>query len=192
MLTTVFQSGADAKGTDARLRVGMLDEHGQELLKLAVVECKNKQEGVPVCTEENDGKLYSKTYQKSQLPDKAVIDLIDYINHTLGSNYNGVFYKSYNDGSDYMGDQSDSALPLDKTVGLSIVTYGAKRNMVFTLRKDAPPNSQRLTELVRNQTLNQNSVVVMSGRGFQRTYTHEIPIDLTCKDECISFTFCFH
>jgi len=165
-LVTKFESGPNAK-----FRKGILDNYGANLLRLAVEECDDK---------------LTKLARHQHGP--AVNALIDYINADRKSKFNGVLVNKYNDGFDYISPHSDK-YGLDKEAGVVILSYGATRTMTFELRSNAPPNSQRLSgELFKNLPLEHNSISIMEGYMFHKTYTHELKKEKTCTEPSILFT----
>ena len=204
-LVTKFESGSNAK-----FRKGILDDYGAKLLHAAVEECEGKlTKNAPILVfnklarqhreigffadpADTFGYFYSNSCAISQQPGPALKALIDYINADRKSKFNGVLINKYNNGADYISAHSDKEDGLDETAGVVILSYGATRIMTFELRKDAPPNSQRLSELVKNQPLEHNSIAIMEGEVFQKTYTHEIKKDKTCTMPRISLTFRVH
>jgi alkylated DNA repair dioxygenase AlkB len=204
-LITKFESGPDAK-----FKMGFLDDYGAGLLKAAVEECDDKLTKNPPAlvynklgrqhreigffANPNDtfGYFYSRTCAISQQPGPAMKTLIDYINADQKSKFNGVLVNKYKDGSDYIGAHSDKEEGLDKRAGVVILTYGAARTMTFETRKNAPPCSQQLSDLIKNQSLEHNSIAVMQGAKFQHTYTHEIKKDKKCTMPRTSLTFRVH
>lgn len=209
-LVTAFHSGSEEKQTDAKLRVGDLDDEGKDLLKKAVAECEgNLDRNPPILVfnklarqrrsvgffadpDKTFGYFYSKSCALSQAPGPAMQALLKYVNWHLGAEFNGVLVNKYEDGQDYISDHSDSESGLDKSAGVAIITYGGQRTMNFKLRKDAPQNSQTFKDGVFKQETKNNSIIVMGGPGFQRTYTHGIAQQKDRNQPRVSFTFRVH
>jgi alkylated DNA repair dioxygenase AlkB len=206
---TAFQSGCVEKQTDAKLRVADLDDEGKELLKKAVAECEANLERNPPILVFNKlarqhrsvgffsaaktfGYFYSNSCALSQSPGPAIQALLVYVNERLGARYNGVLVNKYEDGLDYISDHSDAESGLDKSAGVAIISHGGARTMNFKLRKDAPPNSQKFAGGGYKQETKHNSIVVMEGPGFQRTFTHGIAQQKDRNQPRVSFTFRVH
>lgn len=209
-LVTAFHSGSSEHQTDARLRIGELDDLGNDLLEKAVAECEgNLQRNPPIlvfnklCRQRRSvgffadpaktfGYFYSKSCALSQAPGPAVQALLEYVNEHLGATYNGVLINKYEDGMDYISDHSDAESGLDKSAGVAIITHGGERTMNFKVRKDAPPNSQRFASGAFKHEMKHQSIMVMAGPGFQRTFTHGIAQQKDRNQPRTSFTFRVH
>jgi hypothetical protein len=209
-LVTAFHSGSADKQTDARLRIGELDDLGKGLLEKAVAECEGNLERNPpilvfnkLCRQRRSvgffadpaktfGYFYSKSCALSQAPGPAVQALLEYVNEHLGAEYNGVLANKYEDGQDYISDHSDAEAGLDKQAGVVIISHGGARTMNFKVRKDAPPNSQKFASGAFKHEMKHQSITVMAGPGFQKTYTHGISVQKDRNQPRISFTFRVH
>ena len=64
--------------------------------------------------------------------------------------------------------------------------------MNFKLRKDAPPNSQKFAHGGYKHEMKHQSITVMAGPGFQKTYTHGISVQKDRNQPRVSFTFRVH
>ena len=209
-LVTAFHSGSADHQTDARLRIGELDDLGKDMLEKAVAEIQGKLQRNPpilvfnkLCRQRRSvgffadpaktfGYFYSKSCALSQAPGPAVQALLEYVNGHLGAEYNGVLVNKYEDGMDYISDHPDAEAGLDKSAGVAIITHGGERTMNFKVRKDAPPNSQRFASGAFKHEMKHQSIVVMSGQGFQRTFTHGIAQQKDRNQPRTSFTFRVH
>jgi alkylated DNA repair dioxygenase AlkB len=199
-LVTKFESNG------AKLKAGTLNAHGGKLLEAAVDEVQEKLEAYPPIElygkvlrqrrhigffanpQETVGYFYSRSVARSIMPGVAMTSLLDYVNELFGSEFNGVLVNYYPTGDDYISDHSDSEAGLDCKAGVVILSYGATRTMHFKKRKDAPGGCCKHYEL----KLTNNSVVVMGGPNFQKSYTHGIPKQANVKEARFSFTFRVH
>ena len=59
--------------------------------------------------------------------------LLDIINKTLHSDFNGILVNKYMNGNDYIGAHSDDESGLDK-VGVVSISYGAERIFGFNIK----------------------------------------------------------
>ena len=90
-------------------------------------------------------------------------------------------------------DNSDAESALDESVGVAIITFGGEgTTMHFKVRNDAPANCQRFAGGTFKHEMKHNSIVLMSGPGFHKTYTYEIPIQKDSNQRRTSFTFGVH
>ena len=110
--------------------------------------------------------------------------LLPAVNQSLGTNFNGILVNRYINGEKYIGAHSDEEKALDKTKSMvASISYGATRK--FRIR------DKETKQIVLDYPHTARTLLVMEG-AFQRSYTHEIPIEKRVKDERISVTFRHH
>ena len=112
----------------------------------------------------------------------AMAELLDTVNHMLGSDFNGILVNQYIDGSDYISAHSDDEAGVD-AIGVVSISYGSERT--FRIRDKATKG------VLCDVNMTHASMLQMGGK-FQGLYTHEIPIQKKVKDSRISFTFRKH
>ena len=94
--------------------------------------------------------------------------LLLYVNAKYKHEFNGILINKYNNGEEYIGRHSDDKRGLDKIVGVVAISYGATR--IFRIR------DKKTKQIKLDVPITHGSVLQMAG-GFQKEYTHEIPID---------------
>lgn len=111
--------------------------------------------------------------------------LMDLVNASLGTNFNGCLVNRYRDGTKYLSAHSDSKIGLDKNNFMVVgICYGPGIRK-FRIRDK---NTQ---EIILDHPHQPRELLVMDGQ-FQDRYTHEIPIEKRVKGERISVTFRAH
>jgi alkylated DNA repair dioxygenase AlkB len=141
-----------------------------------------QQRNVGFFSDESVGYTYSKKLMPSKPLSPCMESLLDIINKTLHSDFNGILVNKYMDGNDYIGAHSDDELGLDK-VGVVSISYGAER--IFRIR-------DKKTRKILYDELTTHCSVLNMGGDFQKFYTHEIPVQKKVKNSRISFTFRKH
>lgn len=131
---------------------------------------------------ESIGYSYSKNIVRSKPLTPLLLELLNTINETVGSKFNGILVNKYENGNDYIGPHSDDESGLD-SVGVVCISYGEARK--FRIR------DKSTKEIVYEINTTNGSILQMSGE-FQKLYTHEIPVQKRIKSSRISFTFRKH
>jgi alkylated DNA repair dioxygenase AlkB len=108
--------------------------------------------------------------------------LLNYVNSTLSSDFNGILVNKYANGEDYIGKHSDDEKCLSNS-GVVSISYGAVRK--FRIRE------KTTGKIVLDVPTNSGEMLIMGG-DFQKEFTHEIPIEKKIKHPRISFTFRKH
>jgi alkylated DNA repair dioxygenase AlkB len=108
--------------------------------------------------------------------------LLNYVNSTLTSDFNGILVNKYANGEDYIGKHSDDEKCLSNS-GVVSISYGAVRK--FRIRE------KTTGKIVLDVPTNSGEMLIMGG-DFQKEFTHEIPIEKKIKHPRISFTFRKH
>lgn len=129
------------------------------------------------------GYNYSKQLAPSQPLTPLLRNLIDEVNKSLHTDFNGILINRYNDGRDYLGPHSDDERGLARGSVVAGISLGASRT--FRVR---PKEGKGYTDV---ETKN-GQLIVMDGENFQKIYTHEIPKRLKVKEARISLTFRRH
>jgi alkylated DNA repair dioxygenase AlkB len=210
-MTTLFEAGM-AKTDASKLVKGKLDDEGMKLLDAFVNEILAHQEteiepqfrmGPKICTmhrnvllladpEDTVGYFYSGTVAPSVKPGPAAIAFQKYVNEKMKVVSNGMLINIYDDGTKYISPHSDNEKNLDTDMGVIIFSAGVTRKMKFRKAKKAPPGVPELDYRNGDVDLEHGSVVHMSGPGFQRSFTHELPPMKAVKERRISITLRNH
>ncbi len=155
-------------------------------IKIMGKSCKQRR-NVAFYSDESEGYKYSGQTMKSlPLSNVELFPLLlEEINNSLNTNFNGILVNRYINGEKYLSAHSDDENGLDKNnkmvVGLS---YGPGIRK-FRIR-------DKITKkIVLDYDQQPCTLLVMSGE-FQKEFTHEIPIQKLVKDERISLTFRNH
>jgi alkylated DNA repair dioxygenase AlkB len=155
-------------------------------IKIMGKDCRQRR-NVAFYSDESEGYKYSGQTMKS-LPLSNVDlfpPLLEEINNSLGTNFNGILVNRYINGEKYLSAHSDDENGLDKNnkmvVGLS---YGPGIRK-FRIR------DKNTKEIILDYDQQPKTLLVMQGE-FQKEFTHEIPIQKKIKDERISITFRHH
>lgn len=142
---------------------------------------------------EGEGYRYSRQIIRStpldQSPDVGGISLmrwlLESLNQSLGTNFNGILVNRYNNGNDSIGKHSDDESALDKETSMVAgLAYGATRT--FRIR------DKKTDQILLDYPHQSGTLIVMQGKNFQKRYTHEIPVQKRVMDCRISVTFRHH
>ena len=111
--------------------------------------------------------------------------ILQAVNLSLGTSFNGILVNSYINGEKYIGAHSDNESGLDKGGRNMVVSiaYGAVRT--FRIR------DKETKKIVLDYPHTPGTLLVMEG-DFQKEFTHEIPVQKKVKEERISLTFRHH
>lgn len=109
-------------------------------------------------------------------------EILDSVNNSLGTNFNGILINRYESGENSIGAHSDdeSALSGNK---VACISFGAKR--LFRVRE------KKSGKVVLDYEIPPCSLLVMDG-DFQKEFTHEVPVRKKIKDTRWSLTFRHH
>jgi len=136
---------------------------------------------------ESIGYEYSKQIMKSLPLENVPIFplLLEEINNSLNTNFNGILVNRYKNGEKYLSAHSDDENGLDKKNKMVVgLCYGAGIRK-FRIR-------DKITKkIVLDYDQQPGTLLVMQGN-FQQQFTHEIPVQKKVKDERISITFRNH
>ena len=128
------------------------------------------------------GYKYSGKIEKSQALTQNLKLLLNYINNTFNSDFNGILVNKYKDGLDYISDHSDNEHEISNK-GVISISYGATRK--FRIRN-------KLTKKIVKDIPTENYQIIQMSGNFQKEFLHGIPIQKKIKGERISFTFPKH
>jgi alkylated DNA repair dioxygenase AlkB len=118
----------------------------------------------------------------SQAP--IIKTLLDGVNVSLNTKFNGILVNQYTDGTKYIGAHSDDESALDKTSNrVASISFGSTRT--FRVRDKATK------QVVLDYPQASGTLLIMEGQ-FQKQFTHEVPIQKTVPGERISVTFRHH
>lgn len=108
--------------------------------------------------------------------------LLDRINNDLKTKFNGVLINVYRDGNDFISPHSDREVELSEDGSVVALSLGVSR--IFRVRhKDG---------FDRYDFQTSSGQLLVMGDGFQKHFTHEIPVQKKVKEERISITFRQH
>lgn len=148
--------------------------------------CRQRRD-VAFYSDESKGYDYSNQTMKSlPLSNVPLFPLLlDEINNSLNTNFNGILVNKYVDGEKYLSAHSDDEKGLDKNNKMVAgLCYGPGIRK-FRIR-------DKITkEIVLDYEHQPKTLIVMQGE-FQKEFTHEIPIQKKVKEERISITFRHH
>ena len=128
------------------------------------------------------GYRYSRKMMESKPLTPALADLLDWVNLSLNSNFNGILVNRYRDGTRCIGAHRDDEDSLDDC-GVVAISCGATRK--FRIRYATTKKIAIDVPLVDGE-------MIQMGGDFQKVFTHEIPRELKIKEARISFTFRKH
>lgn len=130
----------------------------------------------------SQGYRYSGRTMAAQPLTDPLLQLLEHVNATFGSCYNGILVNRYANGHKYISAHSDDEAGLDQT-GVVALSYGATRN--FRIRNKADKTRVADVPLLSGQ-------LVHMGGDFQSEFTHEIPKQTKITEPRYSFTFRVH
>lgn len=204
-MITLLESGLH-EGDRAKLRCGTLER--PELLEDAVSEVAEHLVTDPpvrvfgrACVQHRDICLFAPegitySYTGSKAPSASIGPALDalrtYVNAYLGTQYNAVLVNRYKNGNDFISDHSDNERGLDAAAGVVTISYGQTRTFRIKRRADAPIGAATFKNGRMDVELTHNSILVMEGPGFQRSYTHGVPKRASSNGVRYSFTFRRH
>ena len=115
---------------------------------------------------------------------KLLVNLLNQVNTSLKTKFNGILINHYKNGDKYIGAHSDDETALDKSKGMvASLAFGATRK--FRIRN--AQSKKKVLDYLHKPL----SLLVMEGK-FQRDFTHEIPKEKKVKSDRISLTFRHH
>jgi alkylated DNA repair dioxygenase AlkB len=144
--------------------------------------CK-QQRFIGFFSDDSEGYRYSNKLMPSKPLSPNLIGLMQTVNALLGTEFNGMLVNKYMDGNDYIGAHSDSEIGLDAVGGVVALSFGAERT--FRIR------CKQTKKIVHDEQTTDGSILQMGG-GFQKLYTHEIPVQKKIKEPRVSITFRKH
>lgn len=145
----------------------------------------NQRRNIGFYSDTSAGYKYSGQISRSIPHTELTKWLLDGVNSSLGTKFNGILINQYADGTKYIGAHSDDESALDKT-GLSRVagiSFGSTRT--FRIR------NRSTKQIVLDYQWQSGTLLVMEG-DFQKEFTHEIPVQKTVLGQRISVTFRHH
>lgn len=134
-------------------------------------------------SDESKGYKYSKKTVHPNPLTPELKALLEYVNRKLGSHFNGILVNYYESGDEYISKHSDDEKGLDPSAGVVALNLGASR--IFRIR------DKNSNKIVLDVKTNENEMLQMAGKDFQKMYTHEIPKQKGLEWR-ISFTFRYH
>ena len=145
----------------------------------------NQRRNVRLFSNDSAGYYYSgQTIKSLPLDDNVMVSIMNKVNGSLGTKFNGILVNEYTDGTKTVGAHPDNEDGLDKIKScVAGIAYGATR--LFRIR-DMITN-----EIVLDHHHKPCSLIVMDG-DFQKEFKHEIPQQKKIKDCRISLTFRHH
>ncbi len=146
--------------------------------------CKQRR-NVGFFSNDSSGYKFSGQVAKSSpLTDETLVQLMNSVNSTLGTTFNGILVNQYINGTKYIGAHSDDENGLDKNKSMvACIAFGATRTFRIRNKQD--------NKIVLNYPHKSGTLLVMEGN-FQSEFKHEIPIQKKVQGERISVTFRNH
>ena len=142
----------------------------------------NQHRSIGFFSNESIGYRYSRQLAESIRLTPNTELLLNYVNSTLTSDFNGILVNKYANGEDYIGKHSDDEKGISNS-GVVSISYGSVRK--FRIRE------KTTGKIVLDVPTNSGEMLIMGG-DFQKEFTHEIPIEKKIKHPRISFTFRKH
>ena len=142
--------------------------------------CKQNRD-VGFFSDESHGYKYSGRIMKSQKLTPLLKNILNRVNATLNTNFNGILINRYNDGNDNIGAHLDDESTLCNNTVASI-SLGSSR--IFRVK------NKKTSEKI-DIDVHHGQLLVMAGT-MQKYYTHEIPKQLKIRHKRISLTFRMH
>lgn len=144
----------------------------------------NQNRDVGFFSDESAGYNYSGTTTGSKPLTPELRKILEDVNFSLETSFNGILVNRYTTGHNSIGAHSDDARGLDPhNQTVACLSYGAART--FRIR------DKSTRRVVLDYTHMPGTLLVMQG-DCQKDYTHEIPPQLRIKDERVSLTFRRH
>jgi alkylated DNA repair dioxygenase AlkB len=131
-----------------------------------------------------EGYAYAGRVMRAQPLAESMRQLLQVVNETFSSQFNGVLANRYRSGSDTVGSHSDSEIGLEPRAGVVALSLGATRT--FRVRSAATK------EILRDVPAREGFGLQMRGDRFQKVFKHEIPAQLRVKEARMSLTFRKH
>ena len=135
-------------------------------------------------SDDTEGYAYAGRVMRSQPLGERMRQLLQVVNETFASQFNGVLANRYRSGKDTVGSHSDSEIGLDPRAGVVALSLGATRT--FRVR------SATTKEILRDVPAREGFALQMRGDRFQKVFKHEIPAQLRVKEARMSLTFRKH
>nr|WIL03823.1 alkylated DNA repair protein [Cedratvirus plubellavi] len=155
----------------------------QPIIYIMGKECRQRRD-VGFYSNQSKGYKYSGAFMASRPLTPFLADLLEQVNQSLQTNFNGILVNIYRSGEDYLSAHSDNEDALDKerrmVAGLA---YGATRK--FRIR------NKETRKIILDIEQEPGTLIVMEG-DFQTEFLHEIPVQKRIKEERISLTFRHH
>lgn len=131
----------------------------------------------------SQGYKYSGQMLKSQPLPPSLLNLMESVNESLETDFNGILINLYSDGNDSIGFHSDSEKDLAKNGEVASITLGQGRT--FKIRS----KSANIPEI--SLQTHDGQLLVMAGN-FQKEFTHGIPAETHVDKPRYSLTFRRH
>lgn len=145
-------------------------------------EC-NQPRDVGFFSDVSRGYFYSSQVMEANKLTPALKDVLNMLNHTFKSDFNGLLVNRYRDGKDTVGAHSDSEAALDPESGVVAISWGATRK--FRIRRKM---SGKAGTIEYDAVARHGYAIQMWGERFQNDFTHEIVAEAGVHDERISIT----
>lgn len=136
----------------------------------------------------SEGYRYSGQIAKSIPLPSFLLELLEKVNMTFDTDFNGILINRYEDGTETIGAHSDDEKGLGKNGKVIGISLGAVRNMRFRGKKTILDiNGKKYLDM----SMPHGCLFIMDG-DFQKEFTHEIPQQKAITDVRISLTFRKH
>lgn len=158
----------------------LLDHH-PEIVLYGRVAHQNR--SVSFFSDTSVGYRYSGQLARSKPLTDSLRDLLEAINQSFQSEFNGILINKYDGGEESIGKHSDDERALDPHAGVVALSVGAVRK--FRIRC-------KTTGTILADIPTETGKIIQMWGDFQKEFTHEIPVEKKVKGVRYSFTFRKH
>lgn len=159
---------------------GMLDHH--PVIHIFGREA-HQNRSVSFFSDTSIGYRYSGQLAASKPLTTSLRALLQEVNRTFQSEFNGILINKYENGGETIGKHSDDEKALDRTAGVVSLSVGAVRT--FRIR------NKKSGKIVADIPTDPGTILQMWG-DFQKEFTHEIPVEKRVTGTRYSFTLRRH
>jgi len=151
---------------------------------------RRQQRDVGFFSDASSGYEYSGQIIQAQPLTAYMMNLLGILQEEYGVAFNGLLVNRYRDGTNYVSPHGDNEKGLDKSAGVVIVSWGARR--LFRLRENAPTQRPADPIVFKGVETRPYHALQMQGERFQTDLKHEIPQQKRVAGERVSITARLH